>query len=152
MVEEKLKELGYTLPVPSAPAANYVPFVISGSLVYISGQLPVKADGSRVTGLVGGAVSIEEGQEAARLCALNILAQAKAAVNGDWNRIVRLVRLGGFVYCGPDFQDHPKVINGASDLLVNVLGDRGRHARCALGAPSLPFGTSVEIEALFEIK
>ncbi len=150
-IEKRLAELGIVLPEPAAAAANYVPFVVSGNTVYVSGQLPI-ADGKiTVTGKVGDDVSVEQAQAAARLVALNILAQVKAAAGGDLDRIQRCVKLGGFVNAAPDFTDHPKVINGASDLMGEVLGDRGRHARFAAGAGSLPFNAAVEIDAVFEI-
>ncbi len=152
-VEGKLRELGITLPTPAAPVANYVPFVRTGNLVVISGQLCLGPDGKIADahkGKLGAEVSLEDGQAAARLCAVNILAQAKKAL-GDLDRIVRCVRLGGWVNCTPDFLDHPKVVNGASDLMIEALGDKGRHARFAVGAPSLPFGAAVEVESIFEV-
>lgn len=151
IVEKKLAELGLALPVAAAPAANYVPYTVSGNMLFVSGQLPM-ADGQiKYKGKVGQDVSIEEGQEAARLCALNLIAQAKAAC-GDLDRVARVLKLGGFVNCGPDFGDQPKVVNGASDLMVAVFGDKGRHARAAVGAPALPFGVAVEIDAVFELE
>ncbi|MFO1189234.1 MAG: RidA family protein [Alphaproteobacteria bacterium] len=150
--DARLNELGIVLPLAPAPVANYVPFVISGGLLFISGQVPLDGGTVRHVGSLGGNLSIEEGQEAARLCAVNILAQAKSALNGDLDRIVRCVKLGGFVSSTPAFRDHPKIINAASDLMVAVLGDAGRHARFAVGAPSLPLGSAVEIEAIFEIR
>ena len=151
-IERRLSELGLVLPEPAAPAANYVPFVISGATVYVSGQLPMEDGKVTVTGKVGADVSVEEAQAAARLVALNILAQAKAAAGGDLDRIQRCVKLGGFVNAAPGFTDHPKVINGASDLMAEVLGERGRHARFAAGAGSLPFDAAVEIDAVFELE
>ncbi len=152
-IDARLKELGITLPTPAKAAANYVPFVVSGHQVFVAGQVPFNADGKfDHIGKVGTDFSVEEGQAAARLCGLNILAQVKAACDGDMERIVRCVKLGVFVNCPPDFGDHPKVANGASDLMVEVLGDKGRHARFAVGAPSLPFNVAVEIDAVFEIK
>src|SRR5690606_1945818 len=121
-------------------------------MVFISGQLPINADGQMIKGYLGKDVNLEEGAEAARLCAINILAQAKAALEGDLERITRCVKLGGFVACLPEFTDHPKVINGASDLIVSALGDIGQHARFAVGVPSLPRGAAVEVDAVFEIK
>jgi len=150
-IEARLAQLGITLPQAAAPAANYVPTVIAGGMLYISGQLPMQDGKVAQTGHLGGGVSIEQGQAAARLCAINILAQAKAAL-GDLDRIERCVRLGAFVSSTPDFTDHPKVANGASDLMVEVLGDKGRHARAAVGAPSLPLGVSVEVDAVFAIR
>jgi len=148
---ERLQELDIALPKLAAPLANYVPAVISGDLLYISGQLPAGA-GEMTTGHLGKDVSIEDGAAAARQCAVNIIAQARAALDGDLNRIVRCVRLGGFVSSTPDFTDHPKVINGASDLIVEIFGDAGKHARAAVGVAALPLGAAVEVEALFEIK
>jgi len=150
-IADKLQTLGYELPEAAAPAANYVPYAVSGGHIYISGQIPF-LNGERMhTGRVGDDLSLEQGVEAAQACALNILGQANAAVNGDWSKIKRLVKLGGFVNCTPDFTDHPKVINGASDLMVEVMGESGKHTRFAVGAPCLPLGVAVEIEALFEV-
>ncbi|MEM0976382.1 MAG: RidA family protein [Pseudomonadota bacterium] len=149
-VEEKLKTLGITLKSAPAPAANYVPFTQSGNLVFVSGQISAGADGP-ITGKLGDTFSIEDGQAAARICALNLLAQLKTACGGDLNRVKRVVRLGGFVNAAPDFNDHPAVINGASDLMVAVFGDAGRHARAAVGCSSLPFGVAVEVEGVFEV-
>ncbi len=151
-IDARLNELGIELPAPAPAAANYVPFVVSRGQVFVAGQVPFAADGSlELLGKVGQDLSLEQGQEAARLCALNILAQVKAACGGDWGRLVRCVKLGGFVNCPPEFDQQPAVINGASDLLVEVLGDRGRHARFAVGAANLPFNVAVEIDAVFEI-
>lgn len=149
-VDERLRALGIAVPSPAAAAANYVPFLISGSLIFVAGQLPMEAGKVRYTGKLGGPISLEDGQKAARLCALNIIAQVKAAAGGNLDR-VRAVRLGGFVNATPDFADHPKVVNGASDLIGQVFEDRGRHARAAVGAGSLPFDASVEVEAIFEL-
>jgi enamine deaminase RidA (YjgF/YER057c/UK114 family) len=149
-IKARLRALDLVLPEAKAPVANYVPFVhLNGQLV-ISGQLPLKDGGITVAGKLGGGVDIPEGQEAARLCALNILAQAKAAL-GDLDRIVQLVRLNGFVNAAPDFAGHPKVINGASDLMVEILGDKGRHTRIAVGCTSLPMNAAVEIDAIFAV-
>lgn len=150
-VRQRLSDLGITLPTPAAPAANYVPFVISGAMLFVSGQLPVE-NGAMIKGCMGQGATLEQGQQAARICAVNILAQAALAVAGDWDRVVRCVKLGGFVASTPDFFDHPQVMNGASDLTVAVLGDAGRHARFALGVAALPFGALVEVDAVFEIK
>ncbi len=150
-IQERLQSLGVTLPTPAAPVANYVPFVISGKTLYISGQLPVGLDGQMVKGQLGRDATLEQGQEAARLCAVNILAQANAALDGDLSRIARCVKLGGFVASSSDFFDHPKVINSASDLIVGALGDAGRHARFAVGVAALPFGAAVEVDAIFEL-
>ena len=149
-IEAHLKSLGLTLPAAPAAVANYVPFAIAGNLLFVSGQISKAGDGTLVTGKLGDGVTVEQGRAAARLCALNILAQAKAAL-GDLDRIRRCVKLTGFVSCVPAFKDQPAVVNGCSDLLVEVLGDAGRHTRSAVGAPSLPLDVSVEIEAIFEI-
>ncbi|MFK8036308.1 MAG: RidA family protein [Hyphomicrobiales bacterium] len=149
-IEDKLKEIGVTLPEAAAPAANYVPYVISGSYLYVSGQVPMGPDGLQYIGKLGENTSIENGQAAAKLCAINLLAQAKAAL-GDLDKVKRLVKLVGFVNSTPDFGDQPKVINGASDFMVEVMDERGRHARSAVGVAALPFGVAVEIEAIFEI-
>ena len=149
-VEARLESLGITLPDAPAPAANYVPFVRVGSLVHISGQVPIK-DGDFVIGKLGDTFSVEDGAGAARLCALSLLAQVRSACDGDWNRLVRAVKLVGFVNSTGDFGEQPKVINGASDTLVEILGEKGRHARSAVSAASLPFGVAVEVEGIFEI-
>lgn len=151
-IDARLEELGITLPKPSTPAANYVPFVISGNQVFISGQVPVGPEGLMYQGKVGRDVTAENAQLAARLCALNIIAQIKAACDGDLDRVVRCVKLGGFVNGAPDFDQHPAVINGASDLIGDVFGDKGKHARFAVGAGNLPFNVAVEIDAIFEIE
>jgi len=150
-VDSRLAELGLVLPTPAAAVANYLPFVISGSLVFVSGQLPLVDGKVTVTGRLGAEVGLEEGQQAARQCAINLLAQARAAAGGDLDRVTRLVRLGGFVASTPDFTDQPKIVNGASDLMVAVLGDAGRHSRAAVGVASLPLNAAVEIEAVFEL-
>lgn len=151
-IETKLQQLGIALPEPAAPVANYVGYVITGNLVFVSGQVPFKDGKLGFIGKVGQDLTAEEGAEAARYCAINILAQVKAACGGNLDRVKRCVKLGGFVNATPDFGDHPKVINGASDLIVEVLGDKGKHARFALGAGSLPANTAVEIDAVFEIE
>lgn len=148
--EARLAELGITLPNAAAPAANYVPFVKTGNQLFISGQLPMESGAIAVTGKLGEGLQVEDGQKAAKLCAINLLAQAKAAT-GDLDKLVRLVKIVGFVNSTGDFTDQPKVINGASDFLVEAMGDSGRHARSAVSAASLPFGAAVEIEAIFEI-
>lgn len=148
-IEDRLAELNITLPEAAAPAANYVPFVMSGNQLYISGQIPMGANGLEYIGKLGDNTSVEDGQAAARLCAVNILAQAKSAL-GDLEKIKRLVKLVGFVNSTPDFTDQPKIINGASDFMVAALGDKGPHARSAVGVAALPFGVAVEIEAIFE--
>jgi enamine deaminase RidA (YjgF/YER057c/UK114 family) len=152
-VEKKLQALGISLPVPAAPVANYVPFVITGSLLVISGQVALAADGKippAHTGKIGGPVSPEAGLAAARQCAINLLAQAKAAV-GDLDKITRCVRLGGFMNVAPGFSAIAPIMNGASDLMVEVFGDKGRHARSTIGVAELPLDSAVEVEALFEI-
>ena len=149
-IEARLKALDVDLPEAAAPAANYVPFVQTGNQLFISGQLPM-ADGKlQFTGKLGADVSLEDGKAAAKLCAINLLAQAKAAT-GDLEKVLRLVKIVGFVNSTGDFTDQPQVINGASDFLVEAMGDKGRHARSAVSAGSLPFGAAVEIEAIFEI-
>lgn len=150
-IEARIAELGVTLPQAAAPAANYVPFVRTGNQLFISGQIPMGPDGIQFQGKLGAGTSIEDGQAAARLCAINLLAQAKAAL-GDLDKVVRLVKIVGFVNSTPDFGDQPKVMNGASDFLVEALGDRGRHARSAVGVAGLPFGVAVEVEAVFEVE
>jgi enamine deaminase RidA (YjgF/YER057c/UK114 family) len=151
-IEARLKDKGIVLPEPATPAANYIPWVVTGNLVFIAGQVPFESGKIRYSGKVGQDLSIEEGQAAARLCAVNILAQLKQACGGDLDRVTRCVKVGGFVNCNPDFIDQPKVINGASDLLVDALGEAGKHARFAVAAPSLPLGCAVEVDAVFEIK
>ena len=149
-IETRLAELGLTLPDAPAPAANYVPFVQSGNLLFVSGQVCMK-DGAFVTGKVGADLTTEEGAAAAKLCALSLLAQVRAACGGDLSRLKRVVKLTGFVNSTTEFGDQPKVINGASDTLVAVLGDAGRHSRSAVSAGALPFNVAVEIEGIFEI-
>ncbi|MEQ9111165.1 MAG: RidA family protein [Rhodospirillaceae bacterium] len=150
-IEARLTELGLSLPEASAPVANYVPFAVSGSLVFISGQLPMKDGKLLFYGKVGDDVSVGEAVICARQSALNIIAQLKSACDGDLDRVKRIIKLGGFVAGSPDFTEHPKVINGASDLMVAVFGDAGRHARAAVGCPSLPLDAPVEVEAVVEI-
>lgn len=151
LIEKRLAELGIMLPTPAKPIANYVPWVKTGNLVYISGQGAMKDGKLEYTGRVGDTLSIENAIASARLTAINIIAHLRDACGGDLDRVKRIVKLLGLVNCTPAFSDHPKVINGASDLMVEVFGDKGRHARSAVGAPSLPFGLSVEIEAIAEI-
>lgn len=148
---QRLADLGIDLPDAPAPVANYVPVVRSGSHLYLSGQISIGPDGL-IRGKLGADLAIDQGVAAARACAINLIAQAKAALGGDLDRIRRIVKLNGFVNCTPDFQDHPKVMNGASDLFVAVFGEAGRHARAAVGAPSLPLGAAVEVDAVFEIR
>jgi enamine deaminase RidA (YjgF/YER057c/UK114 family) len=150
-IEARLKELGIELPQPSAPVANYVPYTVSGNLVVVSGQLCVWNGERRFVGKLGAGIGIADGQQAARLCALNVLAHLRAACGGDLDRVRRCLRLGGFVNCTPDFTEMPQVVNGASDLMVELFGDIGRHARAAVGVSSLPGGVAVEVEAIFEI-
>ena len=151
-IDQRLQELGITVPAPGEAAGNYVPHVITGSLVFLAGQVPLENGVRKFIGKLGKDISVEDGQKAARLCALNLLARLKASCNGDLDRVVRCVKLTGFVNATPEFGDHPKVVNGASDLMVEVFGDAGRHARSAVGMGSLPFGVAVEVEAIFEIK
>lgn len=150
-IDARLKELGLDIPTPAAPAANYVPFVTSGSHVFLAGQITLWNGELRHVGKLGDTIELKEGQEAARICALNLIAQAKAACGGDLDRVVRWIKIGGFVNCTPAFTDHAKVMNGASDLLVQVFGDRGRHARAAVGVAALPFNVAVEVDGIFEI-
>lgn len=150
-IESRLKELGIQLPTPPAPVASYVPYVVTGNLVFISGQVTVSAEGLRYIGKVGAEISLEDGKDAAKLCAVNLLAQLKAACGGDLERVRRCVKLGVFVNAIADFTQHPEVGNGASDLIVAVLGDAGKHARAATGAGSLPRGVAVEVDGVFEI-
>lgn len=148
--ETKLKELGITLPDAPAPAANYVPFVQVGDIVYVSGQISADANGF-IKGKLGDDMTTEEGAAAARACAINLLAQVKAACGGDLDRLVRVVKLTGFVNSTADYTDQPKVVNGASDLLAEALGDTGKHSRSAVSAASLPLGVAVEIEGIFQV-
>lgn len=151
-IEARLKELGIELPRPTAPLANYVPFVRSGDLLFISGQVCQWNGERRFLGKLGREIALEQGQEAARLCGLNILGVAKSALGGDLDRILRCVRLGGFVNCVDDFAQQPQVVNGASNLMVEVLGDAGRHARVAVGVNALPGNVAVEVDGLFEVR
>ncbi len=149
--ETRLAELGLSLPQASAPIANYVPVVVAGGLATVSGQLPRDQD-RLITGKVGEDLAVEAGRAAARLCALAVLAQLRQALGGDLDRVVRCVQLTGYVNAPADFADHPQVMNGASDLMVDVFGDAGRHARAAVGVASLPLGAAVEISAIFAVK
>ena len=150
--DARLKEIGIQLPNPAAPAANYVPFVRTGNLVFTAGQVTFDASGKlQFIGKLGREFGIDEGYQAARLCAVNVLAALRSACEGDLDRVRRCVKVVGFVNATPDFADHPKVINGASDLIVSVFGDRGKHARSAVGMGSLPLGVATEVEAVFEI-
>lgn len=149
-IAERLRQLGLTLPIPAAPIANYVPCLVTGDYLFVSGQLAFAADGRVTTGVVGATLSLADGQMAARLCAVNILAQAQAAL-GTLDRVRRVVKLTGFVVGGDGFTDHPKVMNGASDLMVEVFGEAGKHTRVAVGVAGLPAGSAVEVDALFWI-
>ena len=150
-IETRLAELGIELPEAAAPVANYVAYVVSGNLVFVSGQITLLNGEFKYVGALGRDFSIDEGYQAARLCGLNLIAQVREACGGDLDRVKRVVKLGGFVACTPDFTDPPKVVNGASDLMVEVFGDAGRHARAAVGVASLPAGVAAEVEGIFEI-
>ena len=150
--EENIKKLDLKIPDLPSPLANYVPYKVSDNTVYVSGQGPV-IDGKIIySGKVGNEISQEEGVKAAELCCINIIAALKSSINGDWNRLETFLKLGGFVNCDNDFSDQPKIINGASDLLVNIFGDKGRHSRFAVGSNALPLNISVEIDAIIKIK
>ena len=151
-IDQRLAELKLELPNPASPMANYIPAVRSGNLLFLSGQICQWNGERRFTGKLGAEISLEQGREAARLCGLNLLAQAKRALDGDLDRVVRVVRLGGFVNAVPEFAEQPQVVNGASDLMVAVFGDAGRHARTAVGVGSLPGGAAVEIDAVLEVR
>lgn len=150
-IEQKLTEMGITLPVSVPPAANYVPYTISGNLVFISGTLPMKDGKPQDLGKLGREFTVEQGQQTAKLCAINILSHLKAACGGDLSRVKKCVRMGIFVASAEGFTDQPKVANGASDFMVGLFGDAGKHARFAVGVSELPFGVSVEVDATFEI-
>jgi enamine deaminase RidA (YjgF/YER057c/UK114 family) len=150
MIEDKLASIGIELPIPPAPAGSYVPVVISHNLAFVAGQIPMDGGQVKFKGKVGRDLPIEAGQQAARLCTVNALAQLKSAL-GSLDRIKRVVKVTGFVSCDPSFADHPKVINGASDLLVQVFGESGKHARAAVGVGSLPLDSAVEVEFIVEI-
>ncbi len=151
-IDARLKELGIELPPPAKPAANYVPTVRTGNLVYVAGQVPMVEGKFEYQGKLGKDYTIEEGQACARLVALNVLAQLKEACGGDLDRVRRAVKLNGFVNCVPEFNEQPHVINGASELMIEVCGGMGRHARSAVGTASLPFGVAVEIDGVFEVE
>ena len=151
-IDQRLAELGITLPEAVAPAANYVPAVITGNLLFVSGQIAARPDGTVITGHLGDGLSVEEGQEAARACAINVLSQARAVLAGDLERISRIVRITGFVASTPDFSEQHLVVNGASDMLVDLLGEAGRHTRAAFGVTALPLGSAVEVDAIMEIR
>jgi len=150
-IAQRLADLGIDLPQAPAPAANYIPFVVSGGLVFVAGQVPVLNGEIKFQGRLGESMDVEEGYQAARLCGLNLIAQARAAAGGDLDRIKRVVKLGGFVSSTPGFTDQPEVVNGASDLMAEVFGEAGKHARFAVGAPSLPRGVAVEVDGVFEL-
>ncbi len=150
-IESRLKELDISLPSPPAPVASYVPFVVAGNLVFISGQVTLAESGLKYVGIVGKDLTLEEGRAAARLCAVNVVAQLRAACGGDLDRVKRCVKLGVFVNAIAGFGQHPEVANGASDLIVEIFGEAGKHARAAVGAGSLPRHVAVEVEAVFEI-
>jgi enamine deaminase RidA (YjgF/YER057c/UK114 family) len=151
-IEQRLAELKIELPNPPAPVANYVPAVRAGNLLFLSGQICQWNGERRFVGKLGGEISLEQGKDAARLCGLNLLAQAKRALEGDLDRVLRVVRLSGFVNAVPGFADQPAVVNGASDLMVAVFGDAGKHARTAVGVGSLPGGVAVEVDAVLEVR
>jgi enamine deaminase RidA (YjgF/YER057c/UK114 family) len=150
-IEKRLQQLAIELPAPAPPAGSYVPFVRAGGLLFVAGQLPLWKGELRYKGRIDGELTLEDGIAAARLCGLNLIAQARAACDGDLGRVVRVVRLGGFVLAAPGFTDHPKVLNGASELMVDVFGEAGRHARVAVGASSLPLGAAVEVEGILAL-
>ena len=150
--ETNIKQLGIIIPDISAPLANYVPYKVSDNILYISGQGPVSESKLVYKGKVGEDISIDEGVKAAELCCVNIISALKKSINGDWNRLDGFLKLGGFVNCNNNFYDQPQIINGASDLLVKIFGDQGKHARFAVGSNSLPMNISVEIDAIIKIK
>ncbi len=151
-IDARLKQLGITLPDAPAPAANYVPAVRSGNLLFVSGQLPMEGGKAQFVGKLGREFQTADGQKAARLCALNIVAQLRAALGGDLDRVKRVVRVAGFVNAVPDFVEQPQVVNGASDVLGEIFGEAGKHARAAVGVSSLPRGVAVEVEAVAEVE
>jgi len=152
LIDDRLRFLGIELPKPSTPGANYVPYVRSGDLVFLTGQLPQWNGERKYIGKVGREFSVDEGKKAARMCALNLIAHLRVALDGDLDKVVRCVRITGFVNSAPDFYAHPQVINGASDVLVDVFGDAGRHARLSVGVAALPYDQAVEVDAMFEVK
>lgn len=151
-IANRLKELNITLPQPAAAAANYVPYVLHGNMLVIAGQLPIEGGEKKFIGKLGGNISVDDGKKAARLCAINILAQINAALGGNLDRVEKILRLGVFVNSKDDFTDQPSVGNGASDLMAEVFGEAGRHARAAVGVNTLPFGVSVEVDALVAVR
>jgi enamine deaminase RidA (YjgF/YER057c/UK114 family) len=153
VIDQRLQDLGWTLPPPVAPKGNYVPLVQTGNLVHLSGHIPQKADGTLITGKLGNELSVEQGYESAQACALQLLATLHRHIGGDWNRVVKLVKVVGFVQCSDDFHQQPAVINGASDTFVRVLGEAmGMHARSAVGTNALPLNIATEVECIFEIQ
>ena len=150
-IEKKLSEKGISLPSVPKPAFNYIPYVLTGNLLFVSGQIPLQND-EMIKGKLGSTIRLDKGVEAAKVCAINLLTQVKSACDGDLTRLVRVIKLTGFVNSSPDFSDHPLVINGASDFMVEVIGESGRHSRSAIGVANLPFGVAVEIEGIFEIR
>ncbi len=151
MIAKKLIDQKISLPKVSPPVANYLPIIQSGNIIYVSGQLPFWEGEKRFLGKVGQTITMSQAQEAARLCGLNIIAQLHYHLSGDLDKVVRCIKIGGFINAVPDFTDHPIVLNGASDLMVEVFGEKGKHARFAMGAASLPFNVAVEVEAMFEV-
>jgi enamine deaminase RidA (YjgF/YER057c/UK114 family) len=151
-VDARLRDLKIQLPKPTAPVANYLPYVVVGNLVFVSGQLPMGFNGIEFDGKVGADLSVEDGRKAARLCALNLVAQLREACSGDLDRVTHVVKLGGFVNCTETFSQQPQVINGASDLMVDIFGDMGKHSRSAVGVSNLPMNVAVEIDGIFEIR
>ncbi len=152
LIDDRLRSLGIELPMPSAPGANYVPFVRTGNLVFLTGQLSQWNGERRFIGKLGREFEVEQGKQAARLCALNLIAHVRAALDGDLDRVVRCVRIAGFVNSVPEFVSQSQVLNGASDLFVEVFGDAGRHARMAVGVSALPYDVAVEVEGVFEVR
>lgn len=151
-VDKRIEELGLALPAAAAPVASYVPTVEAGNMLYVSGQISFAADGTLITGRLGADMDVDAGRKAAERCALMILAQVKAALGGNWGRVERVVKLGVFVQCTPEFTQQPEVANGASDLMVAVFGDAGKHSRAAVGVPALPRGVAVEVDAVIQLR
>jgi enamine deaminase RidA (YjgF/YER057c/UK114 family) len=152
IIDARLAELGIELPEAAAPAANYIPYVVTGKLIMVSGQIPMSGGKIKGIGKVGRDVTTADAAEIAQTCALNLIAQAKAACGGDLDKIARVVKLGGFVNCVDDYTEQPEVVNGASNLMVDVFGDAGHHSRFAVGTNALPRGVAVEVEGIFELK
>lgn len=151
-IDDRLEKLGINLPIPAKAVANYIPFVITRNLIHVSGQIPISNGDLKYVGKLGAELTVDEGYDAARLCGLNLIAQARVAAEGDLNKISRVVKIGGFVNSTPEFCDQPKIINGASDLMVEVFAEAGQHARFAVSSNSLPLGVAVEIDGMFELK